>query len=68
MSALAALRNLALALTLGVCAGSAFANSYEAQLPPELNSSPRMCDYVACADVMPGADSFSERKGQPPYV
>ncbi|AWI78301.1 4Fe-4S binding protein [Parazoarcus communis] len=68
MSALAALRNLAFALTLGACAGSALANSYEAQLPPELSTSPHMCDYVACADVMPGADSFSERKGQPPYV
>ena len=68
MSVLAALRNLILALTLGVGAGSAFANAYEAQLPAELTSSPRMCDYVPCADVIPGADSFSERKGQPSYV
>jgi NosR/NirI family nitrous oxide reductase transcriptional regulator len=27
-----------------------------------------MCDYAPCKDVMPGATSFSERKGQPPYV
>ncbi|MBQ6655933.1 MAG: regulatory protein NosR [Ottowia sp.] len=27
-----------------------------------------MCELLPCADVMPGAVSFSERKGQPPYV
>ena len=68
MSSLVALRNLALALACGLLAGFAQANSYEAKLPPELTSSPRMCDYAPCADVIPGADSFSERKGQPSYV
>ncbi|CAB1370893.1 NosR/NirI family protein [Denitratisoma oestradiolicum] len=48
--------------------GGALATSYEAQLPAELNSSPRLCDFVPCGEVMPGAVEFSERKGRPPYV
>ncbi|QDX82169.1 4Fe-4S binding protein [Denitratisoma sp. DHT3] len=54
-----------------VCgAGVALADlqSYEARLPPELSTSPRLCDFAPCRDVMPGADEFSERKGRPPYV
>ena len=51
-----------------VVAGSALADTYEVKLPPELATSPKMCDYAPCKDVMPGATSFSERKGQPPYV
>lgn len=43
-------------------------NSYEAALPPELASSPRLCDFAPCSDVLPGATAFSERKGRPPYV
>lgn len=46
----------------------AHANAYEAPLPPELNTTPRLCDYAPCADVFPGATSFSERKGRPFYV
>ncbi len=49
-------------------AGSALADTYEVKLPPELASSPKMCDYAPCKDVMPGATHFSERKGQPPFV
>ena len=48
--------------------GSARADTYEVKLPPELATSPRMCDYAPCKDVMPGATSFSERRGQPPFV
>jgi NosR/NirI family nitrous oxide reductase transcriptional regulator len=46
----------------------AFANAYDAKLPEELHTSPKLCDYAPCADVFPGATSFSERKGNPPYV
>ena len=43
-------------------------SAYEAKLAPEVNTAPALCDYVPCADVLPGATSFSERKGQPFYV
>lgn len=55
--------------TFGI-AGGVLAHSvaYEAPLPPELHDSPKLCAYAPCQDVMPGADSFSERLGRPPYV
>jgi NosR/NirI family transcriptional regulator, nitrous oxide reductase regulator len=43
-------------------------HSYEAALPPQLATDPQMCAWVPCQDVLPGADSFSPRKGRPPYV
>jgi NosR/NirI family nitrous oxide reductase transcriptional regulator len=46
----------------------AWADAYEAQLPDEIQTSPRLCDYAPCKQVFPGAATFSERKGQPPYV
>ncbi|MCE1184234.1 MAG: NosR/NirI family protein [Rhodocyclales bacterium] len=58
-----------LALAAGALLGSpARADTYEVKLPPELSSSPRLCSYAPCQEVMPGATQFSERKGQPPYV
>lgn len=61
------LRAFALA---AACLGAspAWADAYEAALPEDLHSARRMCDLVPCAEVFPGATSFSERKGQPPYV
>jgi len=61
---------LLLLLLLALCAGGARAatGSYEAALPPELNTAKDMCALVPCAEVFPGAVSFSERLGQPPYV
>jgi NosR/NirI family nitrous oxide reductase transcriptional regulator len=47
---------------------AAWATAYEAELPAEIHGAPRLCDYAPCAEVFPGATSFSERKGQPPYV
>ncbi|CAI09712.1 NosR/NirI family protein [Aromatoleum aromaticum] len=64
----AVFRNILLSLALILPAFAALADAYEAKLPDELATSPKMCDYVACTEVLPGATSFSERKGQPPYV
>jgi NosR/NirI family transcriptional regulator, nitrous oxide reductase regulator len=49
-------------------ASMALANTYEAPLPPRLSSDPDLCAHVPCAAVVPGADSFSTRKGKPAYV
>lgn len=61
------LRLAALILPL-LLAPSAWAGAYEAELPAELAGAKDMCALVPCAEVFPGAGSFSERKGQPPYV
>lgn len=45
-----------------------YAASYDVELPPRLSTDPDMCAYAPCKDVMSGADSFSQRKGTPPYV
>ena len=42
--------------------------AYEAQLPADLASAPDLCALLPCAEVFPGARSFSPRKGAPPYV
>lgn len=44
------------------------AGAYEAQLPAELATARDLCAWVPCAEVFPGATSFSERLGSPPYV
>ena len=63
----AALRNILLCLA-ALLPAAAVADVYEAKLPDELNTAPKLCDYVPCAEVLPGATSFSERRGQPFYV
>lgn len=57
-------------LVLCAMAGGAQASTgaYEADLPAELATAKDMCALLPCAEVFPGATSFSERKGQPPYV
>ena len=57
---------MAAAALLG--APSGWATAYEAALPDEIHSAKKLCDFAPCAQVFPGAISFSERKGQPPYV
>ncbi|MFZ6749007.1 4Fe-4S binding protein [Undibacterium sp. Ren11W] len=42
--------------------------SYEAALPDELKTAKDMCALIPCGEAFPGAVSFSERMGQPPYV
>jgi len=60
----------ALFLLLALCASAARGGtgSYEAALPAELDTAKNLCALVPCAEVFPGARSFSERLGQPPYV
>lgn len=57
-------------LLAGFCAAAAPARaaSYGAELPAELHSDPDLCAWVPCAEVLPGASTFSERKGRPAYV
>ena len=69
MKGLARAMPLALACALqGPAAAAVAGHAYEAPLPDGLASDPQMCTYVDCAAVVPGADSFSARKGRPPYV
>jgi NosR/NirI family transcriptional regulator, nitrous oxide reductase regulator len=49
-------------------ASSAFAGAYEAALPAGLESGPDLCAFAPCREVLPGAEAFSQRLGQPPYV
>ena len=63
---------LGVALQMGMISAAQAAPSqavaYEAELPADLSTAKDLCALVPCADVFPGASSFSERKGQPPYV
>ncbi len=47
---------------------AAYAGTYDAKLPPGLATTGDLCALVPCADVFPGANRFSARMGQPPYV
>jgi NosR/NirI family nitrous oxide reductase transcriptional regulator len=47
---------------------AASGQAYEAPLPAQLSTDANLCAYVPCNEVMPGADSYSARKGRPPYV
>ncbi|MBK9572041.1 MAG: regulatory protein NosR [Rhodoferax sp.] len=66
--AFACLAVLLTSLTLGWGNAHASTGAYEAELPAELNSAKDLCAMVPCSAVFPGAKSFSERMGQPPYV
>ncbi|MBI5461579.1 MAG: 4Fe-4S binding protein [Gammaproteobacteria bacterium] len=58
---------LIVGLSMALAVGIAMA-SYEAPLPAQLSTDPDLCAHVPCRDVLPGADSFSHRKGKPAYV
>lgn len=63
------LQSLALLLALAVAPVQLlFAGAYEAPLPAELSRDPDLCAWVPCAEVLPGANRFSNRKGRPSYV
>jgi NosR/NirI family transcriptional regulator, nitrous oxide reductase regulator len=59
-------------LGLLLCVATATAGgegmAYEASLPAGLATDANLCAYVPCKDVLPGADSFSARQGQPPFA
>jgi NosR/NirI family nitrous oxide reductase transcriptional regulator len=59
---------LLVACAMLVPARGASAGSYEAALPEELHSNADLCAYVPCKEVLPEADSYSKRIGNPPYV
>lgn len=58
----------ALALITLVSVAQAATGAYEAALPDDLATARDLCARVPCHEVFPGARSFSERMGQPPYV
>ncbi len=60
----------ALFLLAAACAQAAPSKqqAYEAELPADLATAADLCALLPCAEVFPGATSFSPRKGQPPYV
>ena len=62
------MRKLALAAATFLIAARALAGSYEAPLPAKLTTDPDLCAHVACGEVLPGADSYSQRQGAPSYV
>lgn len=55
-------------LLLLAAACPASASIYEQELPDALFSQPDMCKWTDCAGVLPGANAFSAREGNPPYV
>ena len=59
---------LAALLLAAPALGAVSGQAYDAPLPAQLSSDPDLCAYAPCKDVLPGADSFSLRKGQPAYV
>ncbi|MGZ3181240.1 MAG: 4Fe-4S binding protein [Telluria sp.] len=55
-------------LLLAFLPRAALASLYTAELPPAVLGGPDLCAAAPCAAVLPGATSFSQRKGAPPYV
>ncbi|MDY0065150.1 MAG: 4Fe-4S binding protein [Steroidobacteraceae bacterium] len=55
-------------LMLASTAALANGRAYEAPLPAGLSTDPDLCAHAPCGAVLPGADSYSMRKGRPPYV
>lgn len=73
MKSLSALRSLIAGTFLAVAGllsplPAAAQSAYEAPLPADINTNPDLCASLPCQEVLPGADSFSERMGKPSYV
>lgn len=54
--------------SLSLMPQAARASMYDSRLTPEALSGPDLCALAPCAEVMPGAQRFSTRKGMPSYV
>ncbi|HRP75714.1 MAG TPA: 4Fe-4S binding protein [Rhodocyclaceae bacterium] len=65
---LAGLRIALIAIAMVLSTNAVMASTYEAPLPASINTDPDLCAHVPCRDVLPAADSFSERMGRPAYV
>ncbi|MDR2012336.1 MAG: FMN-binding protein [Rhodanobacter sp.] len=63
-------RLLVAVMCLFAAAGVQAANpgTYDAPLPPQLETDPNLCAYVPCNEVISGANHFAPRTGQPPYA
>jgi len=59
---------MAVSVLMSPALASVSGQAYDANLPAQLATDPNLCTYVPCKEVMPGADSFSPRKGRPPYA
>ena len=73
MKSLSTLRSLIAGTFLAVAGllsplPAAAQSAYEASLPADINTNPDLCASLPCQEVLPGADSFSERMGKPSYV
>ena len=72
MKPLSALRGIAMAAILATTSLlspiASAQTAYEAPLPADINTNPDLCASLPCKEVLPGAESFSERKGKPTYV
>lgn len=53
---------------LCLLAGLAQASSYEAELPAALFADPDLCRHAPCASVLPQAERYSLRQGNPAFV
>lgn len=59
---------LLMLVQFGSVSAMAASGAYDAPLPVQISTDPDLCTYVPCQAVIPGADSFSDRKGKPAYV
>ena len=64
----AGLRIALIALAMTLIPHAVMASTYEAPLPAAINTDPNLCAHVPCSEVLPAADSFSDRMGRPAYV
>lgn len=60
--------SLSIAIIIILFASASNASVFHKKLSADIISAPNLCDYVPCKEILPEAESFSERKGDPKYV